>query len=553
MKRAAILLMCLAVFLVHHSFGQNCTTLGQNPGTAFPVCGTMQFSQTTVPLCGGTAIPGPCNEVILEDLNPFWYKFTCYQAGTLGFEITPNTLTDDYDWQLFDITGRSTSEVYTNADLFVACNWSGYGGKTGASDLGTDLASCSGDNPIWSSMPELIEGHEYLLLVSHFTGGQSGYNLEFKGGTAGITDDVAAIIQNTEGLCTGNSMFVKLNKPIKCSSLAADGSDFGITAGTAQVVGATSPQCRTSFTADSIIIQFNNALPEGTYSINLKDGSDGNTLVNNCDISMAPATMQFRMYESVSANFAYQIREGCTTDTVHFIHDGGNNVNSWNWSFDEGIAVTQSPVVAYTTSGNKSARLIVANDYCSDTSEAMIELSPNLDAAFSGPKIICAKDLAAFTDNSTGGAINYRWNFGDVHYSSEQNPSPFNFPSNGGEKKHKVSLTITDDAGCSDSAVAEVVVVGNCNIMVPSAFSPNKDGRNDELYPSNAFNADELVFRVFNRFGQIVFESRDWTRKWDGNVNGQTQPVGTYVWTLSYKLKATGKSYFFKGTTTLIR
>ncbi|MGZ8551733.1 MAG: gliding motility-associated C-terminal domain-containing protein, partial [Chitinophagaceae bacterium] len=100
--------------------GQVCTTLGQNPSTAFPVCGTNTFHQSTVPVCGGASIPGPCNGVdgvTLSDLNPYWYRFTCFATGTLGFTITPANLADDYDWQLFDITGHNPNDVFTNASL----------------------------------------------------------------------------------------------------------------------------------------------------------------------------------------------------------------------------------------------------------------------------------------------------------------------------------------------------------------------------------------------------------------------------------------------------
>src|ERR1700722_18991896 len=84
---------------------QACTTLGQTPATAFPVCGTSVFKQDNVPLCGNNLVPTPCQDATpYTDKNPFWYKFTCFTAGTLGFLITPNTASDDYDWQLFDIT-----------------------------------------------------------------------------------------------------------------------------------------------------------------------------------------------------------------------------------------------------------------------------------------------------------------------------------------------------------------------------------------------------------------------------------------------------------------
>src|SRR5205809_292069 len=151
-------------------YSQQCTTLGQTPTTAFPVCGLSTFTQNSVPICGNTFIPGPCAADQLTDKNPFWYRFTCYQAGTLGFLITPNVLSDDYDWQLFDITGHIPNDVFTDANLFVACNWSGLTGVTGASAAGTSLVNCGGNAfPLMSRMPSLILNHEYLLLISHWT------------------------------------------------------------------------------------------------------------------------------------------------------------------------------------------------------------------------------------------------------------------------------------------------------------------------------------------------------------------------------------------------
>jgi hypothetical protein len=86
------------------------------------------FHQTTVPQCVNNSVPAnTCGSY--ADTNPFWYQFTCYASGTLGFTITPNNLNDDYDWELFDITGHNPAEVYTNPALFVVANWSGSYGK----------------------------------------------------------------------------------------------------------------------------------------------------------------------------------------------------------------------------------------------------------------------------------------------------------------------------------------------------------------------------------------------------------------------------------------
>jgi len=96
-------------------------------------------------------------------------------------------------------------------------------------------------------------------------------------------------------------------------------------------------------------------------------------------------------------------------------------------------------------------------------------------------------------------------------------------------------------------------VINNCFIAVPSAFTPNADGLNDFLYPLNAYKAADLSFSVYNRFGQRIFFTRDWTNKWDGTFRGQGADPGTYVWVLSYLNTDTNKRVDQKGTTVLIR
>ena len=130
-----IVVFILVGFISLKSFAQICTGLGQNPSTAFPVCGTSTFTQASVPSCGGKVLPAVCGTTKLTDINPYWYKFTCFRTGTLIFVIAPNTPSEDYDWQLFDVTNRNPADVYTDASLIVACNWSGEPGNTGADEF----------------------------------------------------------------------------------------------------------------------------------------------------------------------------------------------------------------------------------------------------------------------------------------------------------------------------------------------------------------------------------------------------------------------------------
>jgi hypothetical protein len=143
-----------------------CTTLGQTPSTAFPVCGVDTFSQHTVPLCSNNSVPAStCGSY--PDTNPFWYQFTCFIGGTLVFRITPDTANEDYDWELFDITGHSPNDIYSDASLFVVANWCGTYGVTGTATTAADPIECASDPAdnvtTFSKAPTLIQGHVYLL------------------------------------------------------------------------------------------------------------------------------------------------------------------------------------------------------------------------------------------------------------------------------------------------------------------------------------------------------------------------------------------------------
>lgn len=659
----------LFFFLGQLAEGQTCTTAGQNPSTAFPVCGTSVFSQTTVPYCGGRRVPGPCASTdSLTDTNPFWYKFTCFKAGTLGFLITPLDLGDDYDWQLFDVTGHDPNEVYTNTSLFVSCNWSGNTGLTGASAAGKKLNNCAGPSyPTFSSMPSLKLNHQYLLLVSHFTKykpGQDGYKLSFSGGTASITDTIPPALQGISSSCDAQKIYIKTNKKMKCNSLASDGSDFVISPAAAKIISAKA-FCG-AFDMDSLVLELGAPLPVGNYSVSIKNGTDGNTLLDNCNteipvgnslplqilplaptpmdsltpVTCAPQTLllvfkkniscnsiaadgsdfvvigpnpvnvvsasgncqnqvsntiqvtlsapivnegtyqiilkkgsdgntlvdecaqetpegsalSFKVMDTVSAEFSYSINRGCQYDTVYFKNEGKNKINQWFWQMDyNGTSSLQNPVTYFSSFGNKQIILKVSNGFCSDTVRKEVYLDNELKASFETTNILCPEDSAIFKNNSIGNIVSYFWNFQNGNTSQIENPYPQKYPVLLAEHNYPVSLVVQNDLGCFDTAVNNIRALKSCYIAVPNAFTPNGDGLNDFLYPLNAYKADNLTFRVYNRAGQLIFETHDWIRKWDGTFKGEPQDAGIFVWTLQYILRDTGKPVFKKGSTALIR
>ncbi|MEO9003535.1 MAG: gliding motility-associated C-terminal domain-containing protein [Ginsengibacter sp.] len=665
----------IVIFLLLLSGGshaQTCTTLGQTPSTAFPVCGTTTFKQIEVPVCNSNSlyVPGCSGNggANYANKNPFWYKFTCYVSGTLGFEITPNNMQDDYDWQLYDITGLDPDQVYSNHNIIVTGNWAGNPGTTGTSANGVNFIQCAsgynGSEPRFAKMPNLRAGHEYILLVSHFTDSQSGYSLSFGGGTASITDTTQPALKSVEASCDATKLYVKLNKNMKCSSLAAGGSDFAISFPGTTVISATAA-C-TGFDMDSLVVELSNPLPPGNYTLSVKNGTDSNTIIDNCGTnipegdsllltiyplmptpmdslttptcapqflqlvfkknilctSVAPdgsdfivtgpssvdvvsavtncnsdvtriitinlstpmayggnyqlklktgndgntlldectqqtpegATISFTLQDTVSADFTYNILKGCKENTVQFEQDGRHGITKWSWQLDySGPSTLQNPVTKFELSGTKQIKLLVSNGFCSDTALKEMVFDNALKAAFETSNLLCPEDSAVFKNTSLGKIASYEWNFGNGFTNLVRDPLAQKYPVSLGERNYQVSLIIKNDIGCYDTAIHTIKILKSCYIAVPNAFTPNGDGLNDYLYPLNAYKANNLKFRIYTRLGQLLYQSNDWTQKWDGTVNGEPQDAGVYVWTLQYILRDTGKPVFKKGSVILIR
>lgn len=653
-------------------FAQACTTLGQTPSTAFPVCGTTVFTQASVPLCATNSlfVPGCSGDgANYENRNPFFYRFTCFVSGTLGFLITPLAANEDYDWQLYDITGRDPNEIFTNNSLVVTGNWAGTYGPTGASASGVPGIQCASDPTAgantFATMPNLVQGHEYLLLISHFTNTQSGYNLSFGGGTAVITDPTEPHLQSAKADCDGTKITVKLNKKVRCNSITLTGTEFILLPAVTTVVAAVPDSCAFAFDFDEITltlaapltngnyqlvinngtdantlldncaraipqneqVPFTYAIPQpifadsigrvgcasdsikiyfpkkiscasiaangsdfsvsgpapltilsasgncvdgkteyvvvkfttpvytgGTYQLSLRAGNDGTILVDECGQEMPIQTLPFIAADTVNASFTYTAVYGCQRDTFLFSHNGAHNVNSWNWTFNTITATTQNHTIIFPATSTNDIQLIVSNGVCKDTVTTQVVLSNEVKASFTMPDIICPEDPLEVVNTSTGQISSWLWKYDVVGSSTLKDPPPFLFPTINREAYYTVKLLAYNSSlGCADSARKTLTVLDHCLIEVPSGFTPNNDGLNDFFQPHNALKADNYEFKVYNRWGQLVFQSRNWREKWDGKINGAYQTTGVFVWMLSYTHRDTGKQVFRKGTVTLIR
>ena len=117
----------------------------------------------------------------------------------------------------------------------------------------------------------------------------------------------------------------------------------------------------------------------------------------------------------------------------------------------------------------------------------------------------------------------------------------------------RYKVLVVDEAGCSDSATVKVKVFRvNPQVFVPTAFTPNGDGLNDVVRPIAVGIQQINYFRIFNRWGQLVFSTTTNEQGWDGSISGKPQATNTYVW-LVEAVDYLGRKFFKKGTVTLIR
>ena len=258
----------------------------QNCSGAIFVC-AQSFTQSTSYTGPGSVQELNSTCLLTNETNSVWYTFTAQTSGTFGFLLS--TL-KDYDFALYNITSIGCSGVSSATP--VRCNFSGTLGNTGmnAATAVTELPALSTNSsgaPISSGISNMVAGQTYVLVIDNYSGDATGYTLTFNG-TASITDVIPPTINPPSSVvnnCNG-TFNLAFSEPVQCSSIAANGTDFSLTGG-GVITSVTGINCSsgTSLT-NSVTIAY--TVPgSGTYTLGVKVGSDGNTILDKCNNAMA--------------------------------------------------------------------------------------------------------------------------------------------------------------------------------------------------------------------------------------------------------------------------
>ena len=256
-----------------------------------------------------------------------------------------------------------------------------------------------------------------------------------------------------------------------------------------------------------------------------------------------------KIFPTFSTDFS-DSGKSCPGSPISFIDKSETTIKpivGWNWSFGDGTYSTlQNPVHSYSFGGTYNVMLISQNiKNCIDTSVKQV-LIDNFKPFAGHDTIIVKGESVQF--NATGGN-QYLWSPPDyLNNINISNPLGF-YPDTG---MFNYIVNVISAYGCSGNDTIMVWVVNQAAFFVPTAFSPNGDGKNDIFRPVAVGYRSVKYFRVYNRWGEEVYFGNNITEGWNGIYNHKQAELGTYFWQISFTDRF-GKDGYMKGDVTLVR
>jgi large repetitive protein len=235
---------------------------------------------------------------------------------------------------------------------------------------------------------------------------------------------------------------------------------------------------------------------------------------------------------------------------------------TWYWTFGDGTSSNlQDPMHVYPSPGTYPVTLTVTTaGGCTNNNASapfMIYAHPYPVASFSiNSTLLNLPYDYLITNNQSIGATSYVWNFGDGGTSTQTNPQ-YLYSTVG---VYPIMLVATNAYNCSDTAYSEVTT--NADVVFPNVFTPSEEGSSGGFYDISSLTNDiffpytsgvtDFSLQIFNRWGELIFETTDVKQGWDGYYRGKLCQQDVYVWKASLKLN-NGKKFNKTGDVTLLR
>jgi gliding motility-associated-like protein len=392
-------------------------------------------------------------------------------------------------------------------------------------------------------------------LNAYFVGLQSniGYNLVTISGTdngtpAQTTNGLVAInvipgptaVSSYTGACPNDSVLVQSTGTVSVNGpIVSYHWDFGMPA----LSNDTSNLANSGYPYTT----------PGTYTVILEVTDS----IGCSDTAMKTVTV----YELPNAAFIGDPLTGCSPLCVDFT-DQTTVINStpaqWFWDFGFGMTSTQqNPQNCFYDQGSYSIKLVVTSAQgCKDslTLTNYIDVIPGPVAGFTfGPQPATLNNpLITFTDQSTGGTIEWLWDFGDGSTPSTLANPAYAYSDTGAFTV--MQIVSGPNGACPDTAYETVVISPELLIWVPNSFTPNSNGNNDVFAPvfSGMTYVKDYKMMIFDRWGMLVFSTTDPYQAWNGQYNNSPVQMDTYVYKIFVE-DLNGNTHYFIGGVNLVK
>lgn len=276
------------------------------------------------------------------------------------------------------------------------------------------------------------------------------------------------------------------------------------------------------------------------------------TVSNSCESVLDSVNV---FIDSIPVEFQ-AARYGCEPFTTQFINlTPGTNDCVWN--FGDGTNGTGCIVNhTYTSSGFYDVTLTVSNSNgCSSTHTELnyIEVYPKPIANFyispSNPDIL--NPIVNFNNTSLD-ADSYIWSFEGVGSSTNINPT-VTFPEEPGN--YEVNLIANSEEGCSDTTRTIITIMDQLIFYVPNTFTPDNDDFNETFQPVfySGYDPQDYTLLIFNRWGELIFESHNTSVGWDGTYGNKKVKDGTYIWKIEFKESMSDKRHTHVGHVNVLK
>ncbi len=393
---------------------------------AIPVCqeiyvqpnsysGTGNYPEE-IPTSGGC--PGNC--LSTGEKNDVWYIITVQTEGLLGFSITPNNLSNDYDWAVYSLNRYRCQDIYSHAsEMQVSCNYSGTPGITGPNGNPTLNCQGAGGTP-FNDKIAVSEGDTYVINISNFSSTQSGYILDFSSSTAEIYDDVAPeidVVYTEDIICSTIELTFDFTEKVKCVSVAP--TKFNITGpgGPYTIIDVYGDDCEIGSEMEMTYhVSFTPPIYEsGEYALEVKPNSFIQDACQNTasaysyifDVELASPIAD----AGVDIDIAY-------SEVVTL--DGSANGGSGSYDFEwepadklEDSFVEDPTTVNLIESTNFFITVIDGNSTCRSSDDMMVNIvgGPMSVESTASPNDVCAGNQSNLSADVDGGSGTYTYNW----------------------------------------------------------------------------------------------------------------------------------------------